>query len=178
MDIKAFEQRFMKIITTFGAKNYSQDRVSIIFHEVKNFSASDFERVVSHLIGNQRVAPLVAEFRRTISDLGLRPERKLEIVEATSHQVYPENFLYHLEGNAWADNYYIYLRGTNIRECSFVVKADQPHHPLVLLDEQIREQRIKEAKEHIKNKTYPKFEESKNSEMRRLHFPDFTRGPA
>lgn len=162
-----------------GRKTYTGSVLDLIFAEVKNITLSDFERLVKHLNGSARFAPMVPDFRKAILELNIKPIRpKLEIVETTAHILQPENFLYHLQGNAWADNNYIYLRGNTIRECGFVVKMDQPHHPLVKLDEEVREQKIKECKEHLKNRTFPKFEESKNAEMRRLNFSDFDPGVA
>lgn len=177
MDKQIFEQRFMKIISTFGSKNYSGERVALIFDEVKFLSIADFEKLVNHMIGNQRFAPLLSDFKKAIAEMGLRPERKFQVIETTAAKIYPENYFYHLEGNAWADNFYIYLRGRTIRECGVVIKADQPHHPLVLLDDQVREERIKEVKEHLKNNTYPKFEEAKIADLQRVNYADFMKSP-
>lgn len=177
MDKQIFEQRFMKIISTFGAKNYSAERVTLIFNEVKFLSISDLEKLINHMIGNQRLAPLLADFKRAMSELSLRAERRFTVIETTATKIYPENYYYYLEENAWADNLYIYLKGTNIRSSGFIIKSDFPYHPLVLLDEQVREQRISEIKAHLKNGSLPKFEESNIAEMKRINFEQFFNAP-
>ena len=172
MDRSSFEQSFMKIISTFGNKNYSAERIALIYNEVRSYSASDFNQLVSHMVGNYRNAPLVIDFKKAIFDLNLRPERK-EVIETTATPVQPENLLYHLDGNAWADNTHIYLRGNTSRDCGFIVKADYPHHPLVNLDNEVRAKRISEIKDHLKNKSYQKFDEAKSAEMKRINYASY-----
>lgn len=177
MDKQSFEQRFMKIISTFGAKNYSQDRVSIIYSEVKNLTSDDFSRLVDHLIGSSKMAPLVPDFRRSIAELGLRAQRpRLDVIETTASIVQAENFIYHLQDNAWANNTHIFTRGPSVRECGFVLKEEHPHHPLVKLDEQVRDERLKEIKSHLLKGTLPRFEEDKIGSLRKADFGAIVKG--
>lgn len=179
MDKQVFEQRFMKIISTFGAKNYSAERVALIYAEVKAFSVSDLEKLINHMVGNQRFAPLLGDFKKVISEMGFRPEIRRDYVETTfSAPKAEDDYLYHLRENYWADNKYIHVRGKTLRECGFIIKSEHPGNPLVIEDCNVREQKIKEVKLHLVKGTYPKFEQDKNNEMRRVSFENFSPEPA
>lgn len=158
-----------------GRKTYTGSVLDLIFREVKNLSLFDFERLVTHLNGSQRYAPLVPEFRKAIQELSIKPEKKFQVVDEnySSGPKQDEDFLYHLRENVWANNDYILVRGNTVKECGFIIKADYPHNPVVKQCADVHAQKIKECKEHLKNKTHPQFEQSKIAEFKNLNYADF-----
>lgn len=161
------QQEFQTAISPILLKwprGYSGDQVQLINDEVKMISHPDFVRLVRHLLGSMRVAPMVPDFKKGIQDLGIRPI----LQRAESRQDYQpihqeEDFLYQVRENIWADNKYIFIRGANNRTSGFILKADHPTHPYVLEDKEVRAERIKEIKNHLKNRSYSKFMEPKTA---------------
>lgn len=174
MNLQDFQTAISPIVSRWP-RGYSGDQLQLIQEEVKMLSHPDFVRLVRHLLGSSRVAPMVPDFRKAITDLGLKAQRRPEVVETTysSAPTEPENFLYHLMENFWADNKYIFIRGD---KPSFVIKNDYPSHPLVIKDCNVRDQKIKECKLHLVKGTHAKFEQDKINDMRRVNFSDFKVG--
>lgn len=178
MDKQTFEQRFMKIIANFSAKNYSPDRVALIFQEVRHLAVADFERLINHMIGNNRYPPLVSDFRKAIAELNIKAQPRNDYIETTfSAPKQEENYHYHLKDHYWADNTHIHVRGKTLRECGFVIKNDHPGNPLVIEDCNVRESKIKECRLHLSKGTFPKFDQDKSNEMRRVRYDDFSPEP-
>lgn len=152
-----FEQRFMKITAQFTVKAYSQDRVALIFQEVKNISAADFEKLVNHFLGNARTAPLVADFKKAIQDLGIkRFSSSVPLPEVV--QIMPEQDMeYCIRENIWADRSKIMVRGSTLRDCSVIYKKDHPDHPLVIEDSQVRSERLREVKAYLEKGMYSEY---------------------
>ncbi len=159
-----------------GRKTYTGSVLDLIFKEVKNLSSLDFERLVAFLNGSQRFAPLVPEFRKAIQDLGLKPDKKFQIVDASFTPRQTEDHVYHLRENVWANNDYILVQGSSVKECGFIIKADYPNNPVVEEDDKVRSSKIQEIKNHIKNGTYPRYQQSKINEFKKLDFENFFPG--
>jgi hypothetical protein len=105
---------FIKITTQFGAKNYSQDKINLIYDEVKNITQDDFNKVIMHLIGNSRISPNLQDFRRSISELGVRPKNNASNALESNRAVQIEsitNFEFPVSKNMWANKKYIFIRG-------------------------------------------------------------------
>jgi hypothetical protein len=103
-----FETTIMKLVSQFGARNFSQERINLIFDEVKYYSLLDFEQLVKHFIGNHRTAPTVQDFRKAVFDLNIKPivkqtETSLKIVSG-------HGWVYPIELGVWADNRAIFIR--------------------------------------------------------------------
>ena len=148
------QMEFQKIIApvlTRWTRGYSSDQVSLLHSEFQTISSANFERLVTHLLGTMRVAPMIPDFKKAMMELGIRGER----VESSTSKTYVgpktldlgENYLYCVRDNIWADNFYIFIRGKTVRECAVVIKADHPDHPYVKEDAVVRNQRIQELKQ-------------------------------
>lgn len=164
-----FQQRFEKITNQFGAAPYrSQDRINFIFDEVKSIRVGDFERVVNHLVANSRQAPLVADFKKAIQDLGVkRVLGPASYVPEAVHVSTEENYEYCIRDNFWADNHKVYCRGNSIRECFTVYKKDYPDHPLVVEDQSVRAERLKEVKSYLSKGQYAEYLKLKTGSVSR-----------
>lgn len=117
-----YEQLFVKLIAQFGVKTYSQDRVNLIFDEVKNVTSSDFDRLVRHFIGTAKSAPLVPDFRKAISDLNIKfiSSYTAPIQDLSSNKL---GWEYPVKVCVWANSRYFYFReGDGIHR--FMIKAD------------------------------------------------------
>jgi len=169
MNKAEFENRFHKIIAQFGSKNFSQDRVTLIYDQVKYISADDLSRVFDFLVGNSRLAPMVQDFKSTVSMLGIRSIRIVS--DSEPHQTHrtPPDYVYHLEANTWASNHYIAIRGPNVRACKFIIKSDAPDHPLVILDKEVRQEKLREIFNQVVQKTYGQ----KIENFKILNYDDF-----
>jgi len=113
-----FEQAVMKLVSQFGARNFSQERINLIFDEVKFYSISDFEHLVKHFIGNHRTAPTVQDFRKAVFDLNIKPivkqaETSLKIISG-------HGWVYPIEVGLWADHRAIFIR--NEKYPKFIMK--------------------------------------------------------
>jgi hypothetical protein len=154
------DQEFQTAISPILLKwprGYSGDQVHLVKEEVKMLSHPDFVRLVRHLLGSMRVAPMVPDFKKGIQELGISFRRESYSNAATPQIIQSENFLYQIRDNIWADDNYILIRG---EKPSFIVKADHPNHPYVLEDAEVRSQKLKQTKEHLHKRTYEKFMES------------------
>lgn len=141
MDKAFFESSMMKIINQFGSKSYSQDRITLIYNSMKNLSNNDFEKVVNHFVANGRNAPVLADFKTAIEDLGLILNRN---ESAPVRNIISTNVIYNLEGNYWASDKYVFNRGD---KPSFVIKQDEPNHPMVKLDKELgKEKKLTQVK--------------------------------
>ncbi len=128
---------FMKIINQFGARNYSQDKINLIYDEVKNLTHDDFNKVLMHLIGNSRNSPNLQDFRRGISELGVRPKNVTSTnYEANRAFQYDSlnDFVFPVKKNMWACKKYIFIRG-------------EKTHKFMLRDNDLNEEIKNEANE-------------------------------
>lgn len=155
-------QEFQASITPIVARwprGYSGDQLQLVHDEVKTISKPDFDRVVRHLLGISRIAPMVPDFRKAVSDLGIKPQFVPHpIQERAISYTNRENHTYWIRENIWANDDYVY-----VRPLSFIVKKFHLDHPLVLEDAEVREFRLSEIRTHLKNGTYSKLIDSWNS---------------
>jgi hypothetical protein len=169
MDRKVFENTLLKVVSLFGAKNYSQDRINMIFDVVKAIEPKDLERVVNHFVGNSRTAPLVKDFQLAISELGIKKRFTVVSDEPRApHQSSEDDFVYHVRDELWANNDYVYIRGDRP---SFIIKKASPDHPYVLEANAVRSERIAAIKAELRNKhTIPRPPTKVGEGMTKLDF--------
>lgn len=100
----------MKIINQFGAKSYSQDRINLIFNEVRGISSSDFDKMILHFVGGSKAAPLVPDFRQAIRDLNIRSlgVAKEPTTQSANNSM---DWEYPVKENVWANRNYFFFRG-------------------------------------------------------------------
>lgn len=67
MQSQEFNRELNRLKDCFGDKNYSDERVKILWSEVKDLTGDWFIRVINFFIGNQRQPPLIGEFREEIA---------------------------------------------------------------------------------------------------------------
>lgn len=137
MEKRIFEQMFMKIINQFGARNYSQDKINLIYDEIKNITQDDFNKVLMHLIGNSRNSPNLQDFRKAIYDLGVKPKNvtsfNYEVIRAIQSDSLSD-FVFPIKKNMWASKKYIFIRG-------------EKTHKFMLRDNDLNEEIKNEANE-------------------------------
>lgn len=63
-----FESEMKRMSENFGKAGYSNERVKLIWREVKDLDDNWFSRLVDSFIGDCRQAPLVPEFRNAASE--------------------------------------------------------------------------------------------------------------
>lgn len=64
-----FQYQIRRLQEQFGNQNYSQERIKLIWREVKDIEPFWFEKTVDRFIGECRQAPLLPEFRDAIAVL-------------------------------------------------------------------------------------------------------------
>jgi ribosomal protein S27E len=62
-----FEQAMKRMVDNFGKAAYSQERVQLIWREVKDLDSGWFTRTIDSFIGDCRQAPLLPEFRNAVA---------------------------------------------------------------------------------------------------------------
>lgn len=67
MTILEFNEQVKRLSDTYGAQHYRQERLSILWGQVRDYGADWFKRVVSGLISLHRQAPLPADFGEAIA---------------------------------------------------------------------------------------------------------------
>lgn len=178
MTLQEFQASMVTLLNRWP-RGYSGDQLSLVYDEVKTLIKPDFDRLVRHLLGSSRVAPMVPDFRKAVQDLGIRTRPVLAEVTPAMAVPQVEDFTYHIRDNIWANNEYIFLRGATVRQCSFIIKSEHPDHPLVIEDKAVREGKIKEIKQHLAKNTYSKFMDTiHGTGLRKMSFDDFTPDPA
>ena len=63
MTREEFVKQMNRLASVFGANPYPEERRNLIWNEMNTLSVAAFTRMVSEMIGNQRQAPLLPEFR-------------------------------------------------------------------------------------------------------------------
>lgn len=127
-----YERLFIKLITQFGSKAFSQDRINLIYDEVKNITSHDFERLVTYFIGHSKTAPLVPEFRKAIYDLGIKFNSEYAAPSRNISDNHPE-WDYPVEHGVWANSKYFYFRQPGGKN-RFMIKSDCQDHELLEKD--------------------------------------------
>ena len=167
-------QKLISPILTRWTRGYSADQVSLLHSEFKNISSGNFERLVTHLLGTMRVAPMVPDFKKAMMEMGIRAERfesnKIQVKDGPKVLDIGENYLYCVRDNIWADNFYVFIRGS---KPTFIIKADAPNHPYVIEDREVRSERIKEIKS---NQIKAMNKKAHATGFKRAEFGDFTEG--
>jgi hypothetical protein len=67
MNIQEFDLQVNRLKDCFGDRSYSDERVKVIWKEVKDLNGKWFSRVVDRFIGEERQAPLMPQFREEIA---------------------------------------------------------------------------------------------------------------
>lgn len=140
---------------------YNADQIALIHEAICHYTFEQLQTVVKHLLGSQRMAPMVPDFQRCFQEMRFVPRGNIQY-SAPSVAQSRDNFQYCIRDNIWADDNYVFIRGNTVRNNSFIIKRDYPDHPLVLEDKEVRPARLAEIKEHIKKGTYSKFHEEQN----------------
>ena len=68
MTYQEFKIQMDRMIQTFGKPSYNEERMKLIWQEVKDFEVSWFDLLCSKLIGENKFAPLIPEFRDACID--------------------------------------------------------------------------------------------------------------
>ena len=152
MTLQEFQTAIHSIVMRWP-RAYSGDQLQLLFDEMKMIPRPDLDRVVKHLLGSSRVAPMIPDFKKAVNDLAIRPAY-YHNPAPEARTIVPEDFEYQIRDNIWANNDYVFIRGTDIRTNSFISKKDYPDHPLVKEDAQVRSFKISVVKKHLENKTY------------------------
>lgn len=161
-------QEFQTVITPIIIRwktAYSGDQLKLIHEALDCYGMSDFKKVVDHLLGTQRVAPMIPDFKKAFFDLNIKATLKVVSpnFQPASSPRGEEDYMYHLRDNIWANNTFVFIRGETVKACSSINKKDYPTHPLVVEDANVRSLKIAEVKKHLENRTYDSFMNSKNS---------------
>lgn len=144
---------------------YNGDVLALIFDEVKNITLLDFKRLIAHLNGSSRFAPMVPDFRKGIMELSIAMTKRMAIVNPDYRPV-NEDFVYQVRDNIWANNSYVYIREDSEGKCKFIIKALHPDHPLVIEAKEVMKERIAEIKKHLVDRTYAQFMEQRQSNIK------------
>jgi hypothetical protein len=67
MNMAEFDTQISRLKNTFGDRAYPDERLKLIWREVREFSSGWFEKLVDRLICDSRLPPLLPEFRNEIS---------------------------------------------------------------------------------------------------------------
>lgn len=67
MSAQEFDQQMRRLIDTYGPQHYRQERLTLLWREVKDFDYRWLERVVDEMLGSSRQAPLPADFSEHVS---------------------------------------------------------------------------------------------------------------
>lgn len=62
-----FDIQMQRIYQTFGEKNYSSQRMALIWQVAKQVSYQDFEKICNHLLATFRYAPLPKDFADAVT---------------------------------------------------------------------------------------------------------------
>jgi hypothetical protein len=62
-----FNTQYQRLVKHFGKTAMSEEKAILIWREVREYDASWFGRVIDHMIGNLRQAPIMVDFREWIS---------------------------------------------------------------------------------------------------------------
>jgi hypothetical protein len=62
-----FDQQMLRLSNTYGAQYFKQDRLTLLWGKVKDYSPTWFKGVVDNLLSSCRQAPLPADFEDAIS---------------------------------------------------------------------------------------------------------------
>lgn len=113
MNYQEFSAKINPILNRFN-KAYNGDILAMVFDEVKNITSADFERLVKHLLGSYRVAPMVPDFRKAITDLAIKKTGFDNY--AVSHEIVKNNgsngidWEYPVQKGIWANSRYFFIR--------------------------------------------------------------------
>lgn len=62
-----FNEQINRLKTTYGDKNYPDERITAIWNETRNLDFYEFENVITRIIGAERYAPMVDKIKEYIS---------------------------------------------------------------------------------------------------------------
>jgi hypothetical protein len=168
ISLQEFQSAMVTILNRWP-RAYSGDQLSLIYDDLKTLNRPDFDRLARHLLGVSRVAPMIPEFRKALTELNIRTRPVLATGPERIATPQVEDFLYHVRENIWANNNFIFIRGPRP---TFIVKADHLDNELVKEAEAVKGQRIAEIKKHLAANTYSKHVESQQAPMRKLDYSD------
>lgn len=84
MKIEEFNAQVKRLSDTFGGQHYKQERLTILWRDVRDFDRQWFERVVDGLIASSKFAPLPSDFSEAVSaerDRKWRAKKETTLVE-------------------------------------------------------------------------------------------------
>ena len=84
MNSKEFDTEMIRLKNTFGEKNYSEERMRIIFKETQFIDFAFFRSCVDELIGSSKFTPLLPEFREIATKFREIKERQKD--QAKQHR--------------------------------------------------------------------------------------------
>lgn len=67
MTIQEFNAQIKRLSDTYGAQHFKQERLTLLWKRISNFSQAWFERTVDGLISHHRQAPMPSDFEEAIS---------------------------------------------------------------------------------------------------------------
>jgi hypothetical protein len=140
MNFNEFNVKMNPLINRFK-KGYNGDVLALVFEEVKNITMTDFERLVTHLLGSSRIAPMVPDFRKAINDLGVK---SISLAGYDAPAIQKNNGIltgidweYPVKKGVWANSRYFFFRdGTDKHR--FMVKSQCVDSELLELDQECR----------------------------------------
>lgn len=154
MTLQDFQASFTPILNRWK-RGYSGDQLQIVYEEVKTLLKADFDRVVTNLLGTSRIQPMVPDFRKAVSDLGIRAVSPvIQNAPLNFFHKHTEDYVYHVDGNVWANNKYVFIRSA---KQAFILIEEYPDHPYVQQAKAVKAERVVEIKKHISNNTYSQF---------------------
>lgn len=113
MNFQEFNAKMSPLINRFK-KGYNGDLLALVFEEVKNITSVDFERLVTHLLGSSRVAPMVPDFRKAINDLGIKyinhTHQENSAYAKNNGRMTGIDWEYPVRKHIWANSRYFFIR--------------------------------------------------------------------
>lgn len=150
---KQFEQAFLGVVGKWP-KAYTAEQVNLIYKKLDHLNFDQMILVSKHILENFRVAPLINEFDGVLHRLGLR--KKLASFENTEGLKPKKNHTYWLVEKYWANDETISYFGESVWDCRVVYKNQIPNHPLIKLDNEVREKRLQQIEYALENGSYEK----------------------
>jgi hypothetical protein len=126
------ENALKPLLDTFPGA-LSNSRMERIGELMAGLSIADIRRVAQSLADNSRHAPLPADVRKCMADLGVsRPHDQA----ATAPHQKKMISVAHLEGPWFFDDYKLFRRGRSVAECAMIPFVGNEENPLVIAAKQ------------------------------------------
>jgi hypothetical protein len=137
-----------RIQKQFSPKDYSEDRMHLIWAVCSNYSCEDVASATRFFLGSSRRSPLVDEFRDYLKSKKIikQPTQESAVKFINNDPVF-----YHLQGNVFANNNYIVFRDDTPR---FIIKSEHADNELVIFDQINGKEKRSEAQRWIEKGIY------------------------